>query len=57
MSVSLVGSIGVGTPVTTGITVTGTYGQNPTANNLLVAVVEISGQSAATFTVTCSTSG
>jgi hypothetical protein len=57
MSVSLVGSIGVGTPVTTGITVTGTYGQSPTANNLLVAVVEISGQSAATFTVTCSTSG
>jgi hypothetical protein len=46
MAVSLVGSVGSTTRVTSGTTITSTYGQTPTAGNLLVAVVSRVGSTA-----------
>lgn len=48
-SVSLVGSVGVGSRTTSGTTLTGVYGQTPTANNLLVAAVVHGGTTAAAW--------
>lgn len=53
MSIALVGSVG-SNRVTTGTTVTGTYGQTPTAKNLLIAIVAGGGTTATEYTVTCS---
>jgi hypothetical protein len=51
-SVQLVGSIGVGTRSTSSTSVTGTYGQSPTAGNLLVAVLDWGCSTSETFSVT-----
>lgn len=48
---SLVGSVGVGTRTTSGTSLTGAYGQSPTAGNLLVAVVLHGGTTAADWAV------
>lgn len=55
MSVTLVGSVG-NARFTSGAA-TGTYGQTPTANNTLIAVVTGTSTTATTTTVTCSTTG
>lgn len=55
MSVSLVGSIGKATRVTSGTSITGVYGQSPTSGNLLIAVLDGACSTAASNAFTAAT--